>query len=127
MFKKTTMCVSLAVCLVFAGTANAAPVVYDLTVTTPADFGGTITLDLDFAPDESAGGVDTYEWGNDALVDFRSSAPVPRFYSRRQALIPRNSLSRWPLQMIRRCRFGWTWIAPPAVVISMVSWTLSPE
>jgi hypothetical protein len=52
-----------------------AAVVYDFTVDTPVGFGGTITLDLDFAPDSSNGTIDTYEWGNPALEDFSLSHP----------------------------------------------------
>ena len=69
MLKKTTMCVSLMLCLVFAGTATATPVVYDLTADGGV-LGGTITLDLDFDPDESDSGEDVYLFGNPAIVDF---------------------------------------------------------
>jgi hypothetical protein len=51
MMRKKTMYVAMVVCLMFAGAATAAPVVYDLTVDTPAGFSGTITIDTDIAPD----------------------------------------------------------------------------
>ncbi len=43
-----------------ASVSNAASVVYKLTATAPAGFGGSITFDTDFAPFSSSGGVDTY-------------------------------------------------------------------
>jgi hypothetical protein len=69
MMKKKTMYVAMVACLMFAGVATADPVVYALTVDGDV-MGGTITLDLTVAPDESAGGIDTYIYPNAAIVDF---------------------------------------------------------
>ena len=68
--KKTTMYVSLVACLIFAGVATAAPVVYNLTVTTPAGFGGTLTFDTEVAPSSTDGSTDTYTYPNGAIVAF---------------------------------------------------------
>jgi hypothetical protein len=70
-----TLCVSLVACLMFAGVATAAPVVYRLSATSPADFGGTITLDLDVAPTSTDGTKDTYVWGNAGIVAFSIYQP----------------------------------------------------
>ena len=75
---KFVTCVSLVVCLMFAGAATAAPLDYVLT-TDGGVLGGTITFDTSFLADESDAGVDTYIWSlngdgpdsfNDAIVDF---------------------------------------------------------
>jgi hypothetical protein len=70
MKKMITMYVSLVACLMFAGVATAAPVVYNLTVTTPAGFGGTLTFDTDVAPSSTDGTTDTYTYPNGAIVAF---------------------------------------------------------
>ena len=66
--KKTTMLVAVVACLMVAGTAMAAPVVYNLTATSPSDFGGTITIDVG-NPASSSGGEDLYQYGN-GVTDF---------------------------------------------------------
>ena len=60
--KKTALYVSLMVCVAFAGTAMAAPVVYNIT-SDGAVFGGTITFDTDIAPDWIDGTLDVYDYG----------------------------------------------------------------
>ena len=62
MKKMITMYVSLVACLMFAGVATAAEVVYTFTVDGDV-IGGTITIDVG-NPDSSAGGVDTYLLGS---------------------------------------------------------------
>ena len=62
MKKMITMCASLVACLMFAGVATAAPVIYEFTVDGGV-IGGTITIDVG-NPASSAGGVDTYLWEN---------------------------------------------------------------
>jgi hypothetical protein len=58
-----------------ASVSNADSVVYDLTMDTPVGFGGTVTLDLSFAPTSTDGTIDTYEWGNSAIVAFSIFQP----------------------------------------------------
>ena len=61
MKKFIPMYVSLVACLMFAGVATAAPVVYTFTVDGDV-IGGTITIDVG-SPADSSGGVDTYILG----------------------------------------------------------------
>jgi hypothetical protein len=64
MLKKTTMCVSLVACLVFAGTATAAPVEYTLTADTPVGFGGTLTWDSTVGTSFADGGISAFAFVN---------------------------------------------------------------
>ena len=57
LMKKTTICVSLVACLMFAGVATAAPVVYVLTADTPAGFGGNLTWDSTVGTTYADGGI----------------------------------------------------------------------
>ena len=66
---KFVTCVSLVVCLMFAGAATADPVDYLLTSDGDA-IGGTLTFDTDFAPTSSSGGIDTYTYPNVAIPAF---------------------------------------------------------
>ena len=62
MKKMIAMYVSLVACLMFAGTATAAEVVYTFAVDGDV-IRGTITIDVG-NPASSGEGVDTYLWGN---------------------------------------------------------------
>ena len=59
----------MVVCLMFAGAATAAPVVYELTVDGGV-LGGTLTFDTDFGPTSTDGTVDTYTYSTPAIVGF---------------------------------------------------------
>ena len=71
MKKMITMFVSLVACLVFAGTATAAPVVWNLTAD-GGDLGGTLTFDNAIAPTSTDGGTGnhTYTHATAALPAF---------------------------------------------------------
>ena len=61
MLKKTIMCVSLMVCLVFAGTANAAPIDYVFTVDGDV-VGGTFTFDSTVGSSNGDGAISAYSF-----------------------------------------------------------------
>ena len=67
-----TMYVSLVACLMLTGVATADPVVYNLTATSPTNFGGTITVEdsLGFNDGTEYG----YSWG-DGITDFSIFQP----------------------------------------------------
>ena len=69
MKKLNTMYISLVACLMFAGVATAAPVVYRLSVDGDV-IGGTLTFDTDVPPTTSSEGIDSYAPGNAAIVDY---------------------------------------------------------
>jgi hypothetical protein len=73
MCKKLFCLITCVLVLGFAsGVATAESVVYYLTATSSADFGGTITLDLSVDPSdtENEGQMNLYHWGDGAITAF---------------------------------------------------------
>lgn len=62
LMKKTTICVSLVACLMFAGVATAAPVGYVLTADTPEGFGGNLIWDSTVGTSFADGGISAFSF-----------------------------------------------------------------